>query len=216
MTRTPFFIQTAQELAQTAQASYQRGWSPATSTNFSTRLPEANRFAISRSGIDKSICQPSDILQVDERGVTQPGFEGRPSAETPLHIALYRYSAHIGAVVHTHSIASTLLSLEWAPQGKITFSNLEILKGFQGTTTHETSHDLPIFPNSQDMEALGKEVITYLEQQTAPQFGLLIEGHGLYAWGADLAEAKRHCEAYEFLLSCLLVKGQREGARLSL
>ena len=35
-------------------------------------------------------------------------------------------------------------------------------------------------------------------------WGYLIDGHGLYAWGRDMAEARRHLEAFEFLLGCEL------------
>jgi methylthioribulose-1-phosphate dehydratase len=37
-----------------------------------------------------------------------------------------------------------------------------------------------------------------------PAWGYLIEGHGLYAWGRDVAETQRHVEAFEFLLDCEL------------
>ena len=35
-------------------------------------------------------------------------------------------------------------------------------------------------------------------------WGYLIEGHGLYAWGRDMKEARRHLEAFEFLINCEL------------
>ena len=35
-------------------------------------------------------------------------------------------------------------------------------------------------------------------------WGYLIEGHGMYAWGRDMAEARRHLEAFEFLINCEL------------
>ncbi len=214
-TQCPVFTSISCELAKTARESYHRGWSPATSTNFSVRLPgEEMRIAVTRTGIDKSTCGPSDILIVDENGVPIPGCNHRPSAETPLHVALYTHSSEVGAVLHTHSLASTVLSMEASDRGRITFSNFELLKVLRGETTHETSHDLPIFPNSQDMTELGREVVFHLETVYARGkrcFGVLIEGHGLYAWGQDLAEAKRHVEAYEFLLECILLQGQRQG-----
>ncbi len=36
--------------------------------------------------------------------------------------------------------------------------------------------------------------------------GLLVAGHGLYAWGNSLEEAQRHVEILEFLFSVLLQK----------
>jgi methylthioribulose-1-phosphate dehydratase len=32
---------------------------------------------------------------------------------------------------------------------------------------------------------------------------LLLKAHGLYTWGADVAEARRHVEILEFLLEVL-------------
>ena len=35
-------------------------------------------------------------------------------------------------------------------------------------------------------------------------WGYLIAGHGLYAWGRDISEARRHLDAFEFMLGCEL------------
>ena len=61
---------------------------------------------------------------------------------------------------------------------------------------------MPVLPNSQDMTVLAGMVEAELER--GPLWGYLIEGHGLYAWGRDMAEARRHLDAFEFLLSCEL------------
>ena len=61
---------------------------------------------------------------------------------------------------------------------------------------------VPVLPNSQDMPALAAMVEAELDR--GPLWGYLIEGHGLYAWGRDMAEARRHLEAFEFLLDCEL------------
>lgn len=206
------FSSVAKELASFAKLSYQRGWSPATSTNFSVRMPGRELLvAITRSGIDKAFCEPQDILLVDTHGLPLENFSGKPSAETPLHLSLYRTGEDVGAVIHTHSLPSTVLSMENGPEGKITFSQFEILKGLRGVTTHLTTEELPIFPNTQDMDDLGQRVEAYLKRPgRGPVFGVLIEGHGLYAWGKDLSEAKRHGEVYEFLLQCTLSQNSRQ------
>jgi methylthioribulose-1-phosphate dehydratase len=46
----------------------------------------------------------------------------------------------------------------------------------------------------------------------ANNWGYLIAGHGLYAWGRDIAEARRHLDAFEFMLGCEL-EMRRLGAR---
>ena len=62
--------------------------------------------------------------------------------------------------------------------------------------------DVPVLANTQDMPELAARVETLLDQQ--PMWGYLIDGHGLYAWGRTMAEARRHLEAFEFLFACEL------------
>lgn len=169
------------------------GWCPATSSNFSFRADEG--FFISPSGIDKRHLHISDLLFVDSEGVCT----GKPSAEMPLHSMLYRSDSAIGAVLHTHSVHAMVLSLHEAHAGRLAWHGLEIAKAIRGVSSHEDVVQLPIFPNSQDIDALAKRVKLALPSHG---FGFLLEGHGLYAWGADVAEARRHLEAYETLLAC--------------
>jgi methylthioribulose-1-phosphate dehydratase len=75
--------------------------------------------------------------------------------------------------------------------------DLEMLKGLAGVGTHQTVVKVPVLANDQDLTRLSKTASPHLGQ--APH-GLLIAGHGLYTWGKDLGEAKRHLEIHEFLL----------------
>ena len=61
---------------------------------------------------------------------------------------------------------------------------------------------MPIFPNTQDMNVLARQVEAKLDE--GPLWGYLINGHGLYAWGRDMMEARRHLEAFDFLINCEL------------
>ena len=126
----------------------------------------------------------------------------RPSAETLLHTQLYQRFAEVGCVLHTHSLNQTVASRLFAPQGHVRFEDYELQKAFAGNTTHDASMDVPVFANTQDMHELAAKVDAALDNQ--PMWGYLIEGHGLYAWGRDMAEARRHLEAFEFLLACEL------------
>ena len=53
-------------------------------------------------------------------------------------------------------------------------------------------------PNTQDYARMTRDVVDELARHPAAH-GLLLRGHGLYTWGRDLAEARRHVEALEFL-----------------
>jgi methylthioribulose-1-phosphate dehydratase len=193
----------ADQLADIARWAYRKGWAPATSTNYSMRLPEhaAPAFcAITSSGVDKETFDPSQVLAVDLTGMPVNGCTLKPSAETLLHVMLYRVMG-AGAVLHTHSLAAALLSRSTEEQGCLKFSGWELLKGFDGIESHDCEVILPVFPNSQDIPALASHIEARLPH-TQPCYGLLLAGHGLYVWGKDLTTAKRHLEAIEFLLQC--------------
>ncbi len=177
-----------------------RGWTPATSSNFSHRLDDRHA-AITVSGRDKGRLREADIMVVDFDG-NAVGSDHRPSAETLLHTKLYRRFPEIGCVLHTHSHAQTVASRLYAGQGHVRLEGYELLKAFHGNDTHEAEIQIPVFANTQDMHTLAAQVDALLDRQC--MWGYLIDGHGLYAWGRDMAEARRHLEAFEFLLECEL------------
>ncbi|QCO67610.1 methylthioribulose 1-phosphate dehydratase [Luteimonas yindakuii] len=176
------------------------GWTPATSSNFSRRL-DAAHAAITVSGRDKGRLTEADIMVVDLDG-TAVGSDHRPSAETLLHTQLYRRDADVGCVLHTHSHNQTVASRLFAGEGRVRLEGYELLKAFRGNATHEAAIELPVLANSQHMPTLAAQVDTLLDH--GPMWGYLIDGHGLYAWGRDMAEARRHLDAFEFLIGCEL------------
>jgi len=176
------------------------GWTPATSSNFSMRLDDRHA-AITISGRDKGRLGDEDIMVVDFDG-RPVGSAHQPSAETLLHTQLYRRCPDIGCVLHTHSLNQTIASRLYAPLGHVRFEDYELIKAFRGQDTHETEFDLPVLPNSQHMPTLAAQVDVLLD--AGQLWGYLIDGHGLYAWGTDMQEARRHLDAFEFLLSCEL------------
>ena len=176
------------------------GLTPATSSNFSRRLDERHA-AITVSGRDKGRLVEDDIMVVDMDGQAV-GDARRPSAETLLHTQLYRRFAEIGCVLHTHSKVQTIASRLYSGSGHVPIEGYELLKAFAGNDTHETRIDVPVLSNTQDMRTLAAQVDALLDRQC--MWGYLIDGHGLYTWGRDMAEARRHLDAFEFLLGCEL------------
>lgn len=197
----PAFLAAARALADAGRELARLGWTPATSSNFSARVDE-RRLAITISGRDKGRLGEADIMQVDLDGQAL-GTVARPSAETLLHTHLYARFPQTGAVLHTHSHNQTVASRLFARAGEIRIEGYELIKALRGHTTHDTSITVPVFPNTQDMNVLVADVDRWLAADRAlPAY--LIDGHGLYAWGLDLAEARRHLDALEFLLGCEL------------
>ncbi len=188
----------ARQLAAIGRDFYARGWMLGTSGNLSAVAgSEPLRLAITASGAHKGALTSAQILQIDEDGAVTRG-NGRPSDETRLHLTVVRERG-AGAVLHTHSVWSTLLSETFAREGRLPIEGFEMLKGLNGVQTHEHREELPVIENSQDMEAVSRSFAEALEKFPAAH-GVLLRRHGLYTWGGNLDEARRHVEIFEFLL----------------
>lgn len=199
----------ASQLAEVGRECYARGWALGTSGNFSAvarRNPLT--LAITTSGVDKGLLEPSQIVEIDEHGRILRGT-GTPSAEATLHLAIVRArGADAGAVLHTHSIWSTILSDAASDAaGGLAIEGYEMLKGLDGVRTHEHREWLPIVENTQDWSAAAPRIEARLREQ--PELhGFLIRRHGLYTWGRDLPAAKQQVEIFEFLFE---VMGRKRG-----
>ena len=188
------------EIIEAGRFLYGRGWSPATSSNYSTRL-SATQALLTVSGKHKGKLGPDDVLATDLSGNSlEPGK--KPSAETLLHTQLYSWRPEIGAVLHTHSVNATVLS-RLTPGDSIEFEDYELQKAFSGVSTHESKVRVPIFDNDQDITRLAAKVQPWLDAHP-DCVGYLIRGHGLYTWGARMSDALRQIEAFEFLFECEL------------
>ena len=200
----------AESLAEIGRGFYARGWALGTSGNFSAVLSrEPLRLAITSTGLDKGILTAAQFLEIDETSNVIRG-DGRPSAEALLHLAIVR-GVSAEAVLHTHSVWSTVLSGTHARHGGIALEGYEMLKGLAGVATHKHREWLPILENSQDMVELADRVSRTLEQ-TQGIHGFLLQEHGLYTWGDSLAKAKRHVEILEFLMEVLVRSGAAQKA----
>lgn len=193
---TTEFQQRAEELVAAGRFLYQRGWVPATSGNLSARMADG-RIAVTVSGRHKGFLTPGDIMITDAHGKSLDGR--RPSAETLLHVQIYRRFPDIGAVLHPHSVNATLLSR--LVKGELVLQDYELLKAFAGIDTHEGSVRVPILPNDQDIARLATLVNARMEEYEILH-GYLIAGHGFYTWGRSVEDALRHVEAFEFLFEC--------------
>jgi methylthioribulose-1-phosphate dehydratase len=199
------FAELAAQLAEIGRQCYARGWVLGTSGNFSAVVNrDPLRLAITTSGVDKGILSAGEIVEIDEHGKVVAG-SGRPSAEASLHLAIAR-ARGAGAVLHTHSIWSTILS-DAATEDGLAIEGYEMLKGLDGVGTHEHREWLPILDNTQDWAAAVPQVETILTEHPNAH-GFLIRRHGLYTWGRDLAGAKRQVEILEFLFE---VMGRKRG-----
>ena len=213
-------METVEGLVSVARGCYARGWLMGTSGNLSAVVErQPLRLAITASGVDKGELKPEQVLLVDDEvqvlsgARTRPGFmsgpraksksasKNKPSDESLLHVRIVKERG-AGAVLHTHSIWNTIFSDLYASEGGVPIEGYEMLKGLAGVRTHNHSEWLPIVDNSQDMTALSNTISKVLKEHKTAH-GFLIRRHGLYTWGDDLTQAKRHVEILEFLLETM-------------
>ena len=175
-----------------------RNWIPATSGNFSVRIDAAS-CAITATGGDKAALTASGVIRAELSGPKHP----RASAEAPLHYMLYRLLPEAAAVAHVHAQSSVLASLQLCNDGQVGLRDLEMLKAFRGFQTHASTLNVPVFDNDQDMDELAMRVEKSISGSSL-QWGFLLAGHGLYAWGTSTEETLRHLDAFDYLFSLSL------------
>jgi methylthioribulose-1-phosphate dehydratase len=201
------FAKTASQIAAIGRRVYARGWALGTSGNFSAVVSRRPlRLAITASSVAKGALRVSDVLQCDEHGRLVGQRSGKPSAETLLHVEIARRRG-AGAVLHTHSVWSTMLSEGREGQEGLVIEGYEMLKGLSGVTSHEHREIVPILDNDQDMARLARRVGETLERYPEAH-AFVLRRHGLYTWGSTLADAERHVEILEFLFEAV---GRTQG-----
>lgn len=192
-----------------ARALYQRGWMWGTSGNLSVKLSDApRRIAVTASGWSKGALtydgiavQPVEARR--EFAWLGEGAGAKPSAEACIHSAIYDAVPDAGAVLHVHTIAGTLMSLEGgAPDtgGTLEVAGLEMIKGW-GLKAGDRAL-VPIVPNWPALERIAEEVTRRIREGANVPVAL-VYGHGLTAWGRDLEQAKNHVEIAEFIFQVL-------------
>lgn len=192
----------AAQLAEIGRRFDSRNWVLGTSGNFSVVLcRDPLRLAMTRSGLSKGSLSADGLVEIDGDGAALRPESGTPSAEALLHIEIAR-ARGADAVLHTHSIWSTVLSDRHASAGGIGITGYEMLKGLEGVSTHDHHEWIPILENDQDMTRLAGRVRQVLAQHKGCH-AFLLRRHGLYTWGETLPQAVRHVEIVEFLLEAV-------------
>lgn len=149
---------------------------------------DAGVLAIKPSGVDYDAMTPEDIPVVSiETGEVVEG-ELKPSSDTPTHRELYRQFPSLGGVVHTHSN----YAVSWAQAERsipcLGTTHADHFYGSIPVTRSMTEEEI-----REDYEHNTGAVIVecFREQDRAPAEipGVLVAGHGPFAWGADVEHA---------------------------
>jgi len=173
------------ELVRAGRELYRQGMLAGAGGNLSARLPDGG-VLITPSGLAKGRLRPADllVLDLDGRGA------GKPSSETPLHLAIYRRFPWVGAVVHAHPVNATALAVmhrsipvETLPEGLVALGAIPCV---------------PYVPPAGP--ALGEAVAPALDEGD----GALLLNHGAVTIGRTVAEAQAKMEVLEALAAVAL------------
>ncbi|NMO97996.1 methylthioribulose 1-phosphate dehydratase [Paenibacillus lemnae] len=201
-----------QELHQVKELFASRGWFPGTSGNLSVRVGDFQEdefhFAVTASGKDKSVHTPEDYLFVDQNGKPCEATRLKPSAETLIHCEIYRKTG-CGAIFHVHTIDNNLISEYYGKQGFVPAQGIELIKAFN-IWEEDASISIPVLPNYAEIPRIAELVPGALDVSVP---GILLRNHGIYAWGRNAFEAKRHLEAFEFIFEYTYKRLLLEAAR---
>jgi len=196
------FADISERLAAAGRRFDAFGWTLGTSGNFSAVVSRSPlRLAVTPSGTAKGSLEAGQMILIGSDGRRLGGGTGTPSAEARLHLEVARLRG-AGAVFHTHSVWSTILSDLHREAGGLRVEGYEMLKGLTGVTTHRHREWIPIIENAQDMRLLARHVRIALDEHPAAH-AFLLRRHGLYTWGRDIPEAMRHVEILEFLMESI-------------
>lgn len=100
-------------LVRAGRDLYRLGMMAGAAGNLSARL-DVERILITPSGAAKGRLRPQDLLVIDPAGRVLAG-EGRPSAETAMHTAIYRALPGVQAVVHAHPVKASAMAAAHRP-----------------------------------------------------------------------------------------------------
>jgi len=209
--------QLIRQVVSHTRAFYQKGWLPATSGNFSVRLPsgEPGHFAVTATGLHKGELEADALARQwsrrEQSGQRLTNREPIGSSDTEIHAAIYRHLQPVGAVYHLHLPAATALAARRDVTGRhstpddpsaLTMDWNDTIKAFAEWCDWSRGEPIacPVVPNGTaraTAEWVDRRARAGRLGEGPP--GLNVIDHGIYVWGGSPAEARRHAEAFGYL-----------------
>ena len=148
---------------------------------------EASRITIKPSGVEYDVMKPEDMVVVDLDGKVVCG-NYKPSSDTATHIELYRQFTDIGAVVHTHSTWSTIMSQIGKPLAAFGTTHADYFAGSIPCTRDMTEAEIA----GEYERETGKVIVeAFADMGINPMDipAVLVKNHGPFVWGANAKKA---------------------------
>jgi L-fuculose-phosphate aldolase len=188
-----------EEIIRYGRLLYDKGLIAGTAGNISTRNGE-DEILITPSGACKGMLDEKDLVRVRiSDGVALDG--GRPSIETPFHLAFYRRRPEVGAVVHTHPVYCTTLAV----MGR------EVIPALIPEGLLVLGKEVPMVPYGTPGS---EQLAAHLDAAAVAGDAFLMEMHGALTVGRDLKQAAHRMETLEFVAKVQYLAEMSGGLRL--
>lgn len=174
---------TKQLIVQTAQDLVRKGLLMATGGNISTRIPEQEAFAVTPSNFDYMKMTPDDVCILDFDLNPLEG-EHKPSVEAGMHGAIYQVRGDVNAIVHTHQVYASALTLIKEP--------IPSLFDEQARFLGRSVDIIPYAPSGTGM--LKKTVAKHVKNHNN---AFMMQNHGALIFGHDMDRAVHNVEILE-------------------
>lgn len=190
------FLHPRDEILQAMERIYRYRMTTTSGGNLSIREPNGDIW-ITPARVDKGALRREDIVLVHPDGTIE-GLR-KPSSELPLHTAIYRTRPDVTGIVHAHPVALVAFSLvREVPDTRLFHQSWHVC-GKGGFAAYE-------LPGS---EVFGRTVSATFAQGFDC---VILENHGVVTAGADLQQAFRRFETFEFagktIIKARLLGGQ--------
>jgi L-ribulose-5-phosphate 4-epimerase len=172
-----------QQIVETAQTLVRKGYLMATGGNLSLRIPEQNAFAVTPSNYDYMKMTPNDICVLDFDLNLLDGHL-KPSVESAMHGAVYQARADVNAIVHTHQVYTSALTLIKAP--------IPALFDEQARFLGRSVDIIPYAPSGTGF--LKNTVAKHVKNHNN---AFMMQNHGALVFGHDMERAVHNVEILE-------------------
>ncbi|MBN1231321.1 MAG: class II aldolase/adducin family protein [Anaerolineales bacterium] len=108
------YQQEKEKIVQTAQELVHKGFLMATGGNISMRVIGQDALVVTPSNFDYLKMTAEDVCVLDLE-LTQIEGEHKPSVEAAMHAAIYQERGDVNAIVHTHQVYASALTLIQKP-----------------------------------------------------------------------------------------------------
>lgn len=195
-----------EKLISYSKIYFAKGWLPATSGNLSVFEKQSQTVWITASGVDKSNLTEESFVSLDlnEKFIPKNSYL-KPSAETSIHLAIYRNIPSVTACIHVHTPTSCYLEYGLSsenPHKKVLVPNLEILKAF-GDFKENPNYQMEVIYNFGEVFKIAQILEYSLKERIFDMPFVLIENHGVTVWGKNVWDANKNLEAVDYLLQII-------------